>query len=314
MENLNNVTSGKKHNRFSAFIIKWWKKHTKNKSKGDIVFDTINYILITIFCLILLYPFVYMLSVSVSDYTRVSEVVLLPKGFNVNAYIAIFRMDSILTGYANSFLYTITGVAVNMIMTILCAYPLSKSWMVGKKFFSVIILITMYFGGGLIPSYLLVTTVLHINETIFAIIIPGAINTYYMIIMRTYFLSSIPREIDEACEIDGANQFQTLIKVYLPLAVPIMATLALYYIVIRWNSWFTESLYLSDPDRHPIQLILRNSMATNNIWVGDSNIGKVNYKSMNYALTVAVVLPIIIMYPFCQKFFVKGVMVGSLKG
>ena len=268
----------------------------------------------TIICLILLYPFLYMLSVSVSDYSRVSEVIIFPKGFSLSAYAAIFRMDSILIGYANSFLYTITGVLVNMAMTILCAYPLSKSWMLGKKFLSVLVLITMYFGGGLIPSYLLITNVLHLNETIFAIIIPGAINTYYMIIMRTYFITSIPREIDEACEIDGANQWQTMMRIYMPLSVPILATLSLYYIVIMWNSWFSASLYLSDPNKHPIQLILRNSMATNNIWVGDSNVGDVNYKSLNYALTVAVILPIIITYPFCQKFFVKGVMVGSLKG
>lgn len=290
------------------------KKRSKRRSKGDVVFDVINVTLITIICLILLYPFLYMLSVSVSDYTRVSEVIIFPKGFSLSAYAAIFRMDSILIGYANSFLYTITGVLVNMAMTILCAYPLSKSWMLGKKFLSVLVLITMYFGGGLIPSYLLITNVLHLNETIFAIIIPGAINTYYMIIMRTYFLTSIPREIDEACEIDGANQWQTMMRIYMPLSVPILATLSLYYIVIMWNSWFSASLYLSDPNKHPIQLILRNSMATNNIWVGDSNVGDVNYKSLNYALTVAVILPIIITYPFCQKFFVKGVMVGSLKG
>lgn len=290
------------------------KKRSKRRSKGDVVFDVINVTLITIICLILLYPFLYMLSVSVSDYTRVSEVIIFPKGFSLSAYAAIFRMDSILIGYANSFLYTITGVLVNMAMTILCAYPLSKSWMLGKKFLSVLVLITMYFGGGLIPSYLLITNVLHLNETIFAIIIPGAINTYYMIIMRTYFITSIPREIDEACEIDGANQWQTMMRIYMPLSVPILATLSLYYIVIMWNSWFSASLYLSDPNKHPIQLILRNSMATNNIWVGDSNVGDVNYKSLNYALTVAVILPIIITYPFCQKFFVKGVMVGSLKG
>ena len=299
---------------FFGLAAKHWKAFSKKKSKGDIAFDIINVILITLICVILIYPFIYMVSVSISDYTRVSEVVLFPKGISFSAYAAIFRMHSILIGYANSFLYTITGVLVNMLMTILCAYPLSKSYMLGKKFLSVIVLITMYFGGGLIPSYLLITSVLHLNETIFAIIIPGAINTYYMIIMRTYFLTSIPREIDEACEIDGANQWQTLIRIYMPLSVPILATIALYYIVIMWNSWFPASLYLSNPDQHPIQLILRNSMSTNNIWVGDSNVGDVNYKSLNYALTVAVILPIIITYPFCQRFFVKGVMVGSLKG
>lgn len=283
-------------------------------SKGEIAAQIIIEIFILITSCLLLYPFLYMVSVSLSSYTKVVDVVLFPKGINIRAYIRIFQMKSVLRGYLNSFIYTASGLVVSLILTVLCAYPLSKSWLIGRKVLSIFVLITMYFGGGLIPTYLVVTNVLHMKNTVWAIIIPGALNTYYMILMRTYFVSSIPKELDEAGKIDGANEFQTLFKIYLPLSKPIIATVSLYYLVIMWNSWFSASIYLDEQKMYPIQLLLRNSLSTNNIWLGDNSSGDINYKSMDYALTVAVVLPIIFIYPFCQKYFIKGVMVGSLKG
>lgn len=294
-----------------------WHRFTYRKTKGDIIFDTCNILLIVIICAVMIYPFIYMVSVSFSDYEFVSDVRLLPKGFNTDAYQYIFQLSDVQRGYFNSFLYTIVGVAISMFLTTLLAYPLSKKWLPGRSFFAVLVLITMYFGGGLIPTYLLVTG-LGMRNTIWAIVLPGALNTYNMIVMRSYFTSSIPAEIEESCEIDGANQFQTLAKIYLPLSKPILATITLFYLVVAWNAWFPASIYLDDKTMYPIQLILRNAMTTNiflsNPGAALGQLGQVNYMSLNYALTIAVILPVLIIYPFCQKYFVKGVMVGSLKG
>lgn len=311
----------RKHYSKNIFV-SIWKKISNRKSKGEIVFDISIKSSIFVICLLMIYPFLYMISVSVSDYARVSEVILLPKGFTLTAYKYIFRLKDIQFGYLNSVLYTILGVTISMTLTTLGAYPLSKKWLPGRSFFSVLVLITMYFGGGLIPVYLLVSG-LGMIDTIWAIVIPGALNTYYLIVMRTYFTSSIPGEIEEACEIDGANQFQSLLYIYLPLSKPIIATLTLFYLVAMWNAWFPASIFLNDKSMFPIQLILKNAMSTSgSAFLGGSaaQIGalskdsQVNYMSLNYALTIAVVLPVMVIYPFCQKYFVKGVMVGSLKG
>ena len=300
----------------------FWKRFTHRKTKGEVSFDIINIIVVTLLCALMIYPFLYMVSVSLSDYDLVSDVRLLPKGFTTLAYQYIFRLKNVQSGYLNSLLYTTTGVAVSMLLTILCAYPLSKKWLPGKKFFNIFILITMYFGGGLIPSYLLVSG-LGMRNTIWAIIIPGALSSYNMIVMRTYFQDSIPAEVEESCQIDGANQYQTLMHIYLPLAKPILATITLFYLVVMWNSWFSASIYLDSSDMYPIQLVLRNAMSTSgSAFLGNSSAAlgqlgvnqQVNYLSLNYALTIAVVLPVLVIYPFCQKYFVKGVMVGSLKG
>lgn len=291
-----------------------WRRFTSRKSKGDVILDISLYILIGLIAALLVYPFLYMISVSISDYDKVVEVVLLPKGLNFRAYGKIFTMPLVMTGYLNSFLYTFTGLLVSMALTILTAYPLSKSWLPGRRVISIFVLITMYFGGGLIPIYLLVTKYLSWKNSILAIIVPGALNTYYMIITRTFFVTGVPKAIEEAAQIDGATEMQTLIRIFLPLSTPILATVGLYYFVMMWNSWFSASIYLTDKDMYPIQLVLRNALSSGNIWLGDNSSGDINYKSMDYALTISVVLPIVFIYPFCQKYFIKGVMVGSLKG
>ncbi|MBO4541116.1 MAG: carbohydrate ABC transporter permease, partial [Bacilli bacterium] len=255
--------------------------------------------------------FVYMVAVSLSAYDQVVNVVLWPVGFNFDAYIAIFQMKSIWLGFLNSILYTFVGLFFSMTLSVLCAYPLSKKWLPGKKFITIFVLFTMYFGGGLIPCYLVATQILHLKNTIFAIVLPGALNTYFMILIRTYF-TNIPSEIEEAARIDGANELQILTRIYLPLSKPILATISLYYIVISWNGWFSASIYLDNEAMYPLQLLLRNALATGNIWIGAQGTD-VNYQSMNYALTMVVVLPMLILFPICQKYFVKGARVGSLK-
>ncbi len=295
---------------------------TTRKTRGEIVFDVIIIISMILISFLMIYPFIYMISVSVSDYKLVSDVVFLPKGFTLSAYRVVFSLKNIQRGYLNSAIYTIGGVMISMCLTTLAAYPLSKKWLPGRAFFAALTIITMYFGGGLIPVYLLVNS-LGMIDSVWAILIPGAMNTYYMIVMRTYFTNSIPGEIEESCQIDGATQLQTLFYIFLPLSKPILATLTLFYGVIAWNSWFSASIYLNTESLYPIQLILRNAMATNgSAFLGGSaaqiaEIGRdtrINYMSLNYALTIAVIAPIMVIYPFCQKYFVKGVMVGSLKG
>lgn len=280
-------------------------------SKGEKVLEVIILLIVLFTCLLLLYPFLYMVAVSFSAYDQVVNVWLWPVGFNFDAYIAIFQMKSIWLGFLNSILYTLVGLLISMFLSVLCAYPLSKKWLPGKKIITVFVLITMYFGGGLIPCYLVATQILHLKNTIWAIVLPGALNTYYMILIRTYF-ANIPSEIEEAARIDGANELQILTRIYLPLSKPILATISLYYIVISWNGWFSASIYLDNEAMYPLQLLLRNALATGNIWIG-GNGSDVNYQSMNYALTMVVVLPMIILFPFCQKYFVKGALVGSLK-
>lgn len=275
---------------------------------------------------VMLYPFMYIISVSLTNYKYASQVTLFPIMPTLDAYKFIFGLKNIQTGYLNTVVYTFVGLAINMIMTILCAYPLSKKRLVGRSFFNILILITMYFGGGLIPSYLLVTNVLNLENTIWALVLPGAISTWNMIVLRTYFMNSIPVEIEESCHIDGAGEWHMLFSIFLPLSTPILVTIGLFYFVGLWNSWFPASLYLDNSKDWPIQLVLRNAMSTSggSLTTGGASAsaaaaklgktGTIDVNSINNALTLAVALPIILIYPFCQKYFIKGVMLGSLKG
>ena len=297
----------------------------KSRKKPDLVYILILFV-IGILAVIMLYPFLYIVSISLSDYRYASQVTFLPIGFTFDAYKYIFQLKNVQSGYWNTLVYTVVGLAINMVMTVLCAYPLSKRRLIGRKFLNIFILITMYFGGGLIPSYLLVTNYLHINNTIWAMVLPGAIGTWNMIVLRTYFLNSIPNEIEESCRIDGAGEMQMLLKIFLPLSLPILVTIGLFYFVGLWNSWFPASLYLDNAKDWPIQLVLKNVMSTQgaSLLSGQSGTiamgqmgkgsGKIDANTLNNALTLSVALPIILLYPFCQKFFIKGVMVGSLKG
>lgn len=304
-----------KSTKKSSFIHRFLAR----RSKGDVVFDIINYVLVTLLCLLLLYPFLYMISVSISSKNYVSEVVLFPRDVNLNAYLFIFKMDNILRGFGNTFLYSFVSLAFSMFLTVCLAYALSKRFLVGRKFLNIFILITMYFSGGLIPTYLTITS-LGMVDNIWAMTVPAAINTYNMIVMRTYFISTVPEELEEAAEIDGAGTLRTLISVYLPLSMPILMTIGLFYFVASWNSWFGAMIYLDTPSKYPIQLILRNALEStlaqgmNSSLMEELYASGVDGKSLNYALTIIVTLPLLILFPFLQKFFVKGVIVGSLKG
>ena len=296
------------------------RRFIRRRSKGDIIFDIINYTLVTVICLLLVYPFLYMISVSLTGKDNVSDVILWPVGVpNFNAYIFIFKMDNILRGFGNTFLYTFVSLAFSMVLTVGLAYAMSKKFLVGKKLLNIFVLITMYFSGGLIPTYITITS-LGMVDNIWAMTIPAAINTYNMIVMRTYFMSSVPDELEEAAEMDGAGTIRTLVSVYLPLSMPILMTIGLFYFVASWNSWFGAQIYLDTPEKYPIQLILRNALEStlaqgmNSSMMNELYANAIDGNSLNYALTIVVTLPLLILFPFLQKFFVKGVIVGSLKG
>ncbi|HHV96029.1 MAG TPA: carbohydrate ABC transporter permease [Clostridiaceae bacterium] len=294
-------------------------KHNTGISDKTVYF--INYVLITIFTLIVLYPVIFVLSASFSDGNAVmhGKVWLYPVGFTTRGYEAIFKYSAIMTGYANSLYYMIVGTVLSVFMSALGAYPLSRKDFSGKKFFMILLLITMFFSGGLIPSYLLIKSLGLIN-TRWVMILPGLVSAYNIFVFRTYINNTIPLELFEASRMDGINDFQYLFRIVIPLSKPIMAVLALWHAVGSWNSYFTAMIYLRDRNLFPLQLFLREVLLQNvDIDVSMMDIEEVNERRqlqqlLRYSMIVAGSLPLMIAYPFIQKYFVKGVMVGSLKG
>lgn len=283
-------------------------------------FDVIVYLIAAVIIMIVLYPLLFVVSASFSDPARVlsGEVWLLPKGPTLEAYANILHNEQIWTGYRNSILYTVVGTLINITMTLLAAYPLSRPDLPGRKGLMLIITLTMFFSGGLIPSYLLVKS-LGMVDTMWALIIPGAISTYNLIVMRTYFQSSIPWELQEAAHIDGCSNWRLLISIILPLSKPILAVMVLFYAVGHWNAFFNALIYIRSEHLYPLQLILREIlMISQSAGVDGGNVGMEEKillsESIKYAVIIVSSLPVLVMYPFVQRHFVKGVMIGSIKG
>lgn len=291
----------------------------KNKLNiGDRAFTIIIVLLLVLVCIIVIYPIYYMFIVSISDGYAVmrGEITFLPKGINFSAYEAILSNKYVPNSYKNTIIYTVTGTLINLVMTSLCAYPLSRKHFFGRNTFTAIIVFTMFFDAGIISQYMVVSS-LHLRNTIWAIVIPGAINVWYMIIMRTFF-QDIPEELFESAKLDGANDMTIFIKVVIPLSKAVMATMVLFYAVGHWNAFLQPLIYLDDRNKLPMQLILRNIvMGADAALSGSMSIaGDMSTMSTNikYAVIFITILPILIVYPFVQKYFVKGVMVGSVKG
>lgn len=300
----------------------------KNISKGkflrsDRVFDIVNVLFMVVILIIFVWPLWFVVIASVSDPNEIwnGNVLLLPKGFTMIAYEALADYSMIWTGYRNTIIYTVVGTLVNLVMTVCAAYPLSRKDFMPRNFFMVMFMITMYFGGGLIPTYLVVSN-LNLINTPWAMIIPGACSIYNVIIMRTYFINSIPHSLQEAAELDGANAFQFLIKVVLPLSKPIIAVVALYYAVGHWNDFYTALLYINDQDLLPLQSFLRdilmsNKMSLNNMQGLDAAAAEAKMQlsqTLKYSVIIISTVPVLCVYPFIQKYFVKGIMIGSVKG
>ena len=243
---------------------------------------------------------------------------LLPVELSGEAYRLVFEDGEILLGFKNSLIYTLIGTMINMILTILLAFPLSRRELPGRNMITFFITFTMFFSGGLIPTYLIVEK-LGMVDTIWAMVIPNAISTFNMIIMRTYFQTSIPGELQESAYLDGCNHFRFLWSIVLPLSTPILAVLLLYYGVGHWNSYFNALIYLRSGKLINIQLVLRNILMANQISTGGTDAAAFGERAMigvtvKYAAIVVSSIPVLILYPFIQKYFVKGIMVGALKG
>lgn len=297
------------------------KKNRIDLCLSDKIMRAVVYTLMFALILIILYPLIYVVSSSFSSGEAVTsgKVLLWPVDFSLQGYKAVFAYKQVWVGYRNTIFYTVVGTLLNLTLTIMAAYPLSRKNFQGRNFYMTLFLITMFFSGGIIPNYILMTK-LHLTNTRWSLILSGSISVYNMIIMRTFFQNSIPNELLEAAKIDGITDIGYLFKVVLPLSKSILAVIALYYAVAHWNSYFNAMLYLRDESLYPLQLVLRSIL----------NAGKVDLSQikdveiikqmrglsdlMKYSLIIISSAPIIIAYPFVQKFFEKGVMIGSVKG
>ncbi len=291
------------------------------ESGGDRAFNVANYILLTIVLIVVLYPLVYVVSASFSSSYAVlsGKVWLWPVEPSLEGYKAVFKNKNILTGFQNTFFYTLAGTFVNVVMTVLAAYPLSRKDFRGRNKFMLLFVFTMMFNGGLIPTYFVVKD-LSMIDTVWAMLIPTALSVWNVIIMRTYFQTTIPGELLEASQIDGCNDFRFLLKIVVPLSGPIIAVIALFYAVGHWNQYFNAMIYLKNPQLYPLQLILRDILVQNEVRIdmlGDVKSAAARQglrELLKYSLIVISSVPLMLVYPFVQKFFVKGVMIGSIKG
>lgn len=291
------------------------------ETRGDRIFNVINYTILILITIIVMYPLVFVLSASFSDPQAVlrGEMLLWPKGVNLNSYVKIFQNKDIISGFTNTLVYMSLGTFINLTMTILAAYPLSRKDFVGRNAIMALLVFTMFFSGGLIPTYLLIKNLGMLN-TLWVMIIPNAVSIWNIIIMRTFFQQSIPGELQEAATIDGCSNIKILTRIILPLSMPIIAVTILFYAVGHWNAFFNALLYLSDKDKFPLQLILREILiqGQTNDMVKMSTESAIKQQreveGIKYAVLVVANLPVLALYPFLQRYFVKGVMIGAIKG
>lgn len=290
------------------------------KSTGEYVFEGFNFILMLVLIVITLYPFWYVITCSLSDSNNLvgdKGLMLWPKGFSLDAYEMVLKNPKIASGYRNTLIIVVLGTFINVLMTSLGAFVLSRKDFAIKKVMTVMIIITMYFSGGMIPTYLVVYKYLRMGDTLWALILPVAISTYNLIIMRTNF-QEIPASLEEAAKIDGANDIVVLFRIILPLSLPILAVMVLFYGVAHWNSWFSALIYIRTPKLYPLQLRLREILLLNdsqNMSAGANASDKFNVgEGIRYATIMVATVPILLVYPFVQKYFVKGMMIGAVKG
>lgn len=294
----------------------------------DKVINAVIVIIMVLIVFVMLYPLYFVIIASVSEPVSVvaGDVVLWPKGFSLNSYKAVFSEKSIWLGYRNSLGYTLFGTIFAMCLTIPASYVLSKKNLKFRGFINTYFIINMFFGGGLLPTYLVVKN-LHLLNKPWTLVILGAFSIYNMIVARTFFQTSIPESLYEAAEIDGCSEFGKFIRIALPLSKPILAVIALYYAVGKWNDYYTGLVYLTNPDLQPLQLVLRTILLENanrlanidpSLLSGEElmYLSKQAYlaEAMKYSIIFIASFPMLVAYPFVQKHFVKGVMIGSVKG
>ncbi len=295
-------------------------KAKSGRTAADRVFMGFIYVFIFLCTAAALYPMIYTLSMSISgpEHIAVNDIYLLPKGFSTDAYKLVFADREIWSAYYNTLWYTVVGTVLSVVLTVVGAYPLSRKRFFMRRGMMRFIIITMYFSGGLIPQFLLMTN-LGLYNTRWACILPYLISAWNLIVCRSFF-ESIPDTLEEAASIDGASQYRTLFSIYLPLSLPIVAVLTLFYAVGQWNGYFAAMMYLPNSDLHPIQMYIRKILILSNAQssMGSSVMGgferSLTTQQLKYAVIIVAVAPILVVYPYVQKYFVKGVMVGSIKG
>lgn len=296
-------------------------KKFQKRNKGDKVFYFLVTLILTVFFLMVLYPCLFVIAASFSSSSAVQagKVYLWPVDFSLVGYEIMLQTKDVWTGFANSVFYTVTATAINLVMTMLCAYALARDDMPGGSVFMMYFTFTMFFSGGMIPNYLLVKNLGFLN-TRWAILIPGALNVYNMIIARTYIRASIPEELLEASRMDGCSDFRYMCQVVLPLSKAVMAVLVLYYGVAHWNEYFNAMIYLTNEKLYPLTIFLREILQANTVDPSTVSDPEMQMKLaelanvMKYSLIVITMIPIMMIYPFVQKYFVKGVMIGAVKG
>jgi putative aldouronate transport system permease protein len=293
----------------------------------DIVFDSIKTILIMMVLVAVIYPLYFIIIASVSEPYQVASgnLRLFPQGFTLEAYKNVFKINEVWIGYRNSFFYTVLGICLSLVLTLPAAYVLSKKKLPGRALINWFFLFTMYFSGGLIPTYLLVKSIGLYNRP-HTLVILSAFSVFNMIITRSYYQTSVPADIYESAEIDGAGHIRTFFFIALPLSAPIIAVMALYYGVAQWNGFFNALVYVSEREYMPLQIVLRNILIYSRMAFQQVDAGMDEHQlqaaaqlaymaeAMKYSLIIIASLPLLVAYTFVQKYFIKGIMVGSLKG
>jgi len=302
------------------YKFKWGDIMVIKESRGERIFNVINAIFLVILSILCLYPMLYVFFASISDPIKIMShrgLLFFPKGFSLGSYGLVFRNKMITTGYINTLIYVTAGTAINMFMTITCAYSLSRKNVLFKNFFTFLIVFTMFFNGGLVPLYLLVKS-LGMLDTRWALLIPHAMTAYNMIIMRTGF-STVPDELIEAAHMEGAGDVTILTRIIIPLSKAVISVIVLYYAVYHWNAWFDALIYVRNRAYYPLQLVLReiliahdtSSMTTEFATPLDKEPVGITIK---YSTIIVATVPVLLFYPFIQKYFTKGVMIGAIKG
>lgn len=303
------------------------KKQTKVAlSRGDKIFDLVNHVLVFLLLIVCIYPLYYTVIASFSEPESVlsGKVYLWFKGFTLDSYRSVLDYDMIWVGYRNTILYTVVGTMYNLILLIPASYSLSKKEMKFRRPLMLFFVFTMYFGGGMIPGYLNIKN-LGLIDSVWVMIIPGAFSVYNMIITRTFFMTNFSESLAEAARIDGASEFRIFVQIALPLSSAIIAVMTLYHAVGRWNSYFNALLYLNESGKYPLQMILRQILLQNTsvrIDTGSMSAEEIMdnirrqklAETLKYAVIFIANAPVLVLYPFVQKYFTKGIMVGSIKG
>ncbi|MET3849312.1 carbohydrate ABC transporter permease [Paenibacillus sp. OAE614] len=297
------------------------KPSIMKEARADRWFSLMNYAVLSIILIVVLYPLIFVVSASFSSSTAVlsGRVWLWPVEPTLEGYRAVFKNAMVVKGFLNTMFYTVAGTGINLVFSVMAAYPLSRKDFRGRNGFMLLFVFTMMFSGGLIPSYLLVKD-LGMIDTVWAMLLPAALSVWNVIIMRTYFQTTIPDELLEASQLDGCSDLRFLLRIVLPLSGPILAVISLFYAVGHWNQYFNAMIYLKRAELYPLQLVLRDILVQNEVnidMLGDAKTAAARQglrELLKYSLIVVTSFPLLVVYPFVQKFFVKGVMIGSLKG